>query len=69
MLRRVSDAAGKAMAKYESTDRKPAEYLLFALAFAGFLFGGAGIILTSLSLAMFGLILMLGSISVFLALP
>ena len=65
----MSDSAGKEMANYESTDRKPAEYLLFALAFLGFLLAGAGITLTCGALAVFGCVLMLGTISVFLGLP
>ncbi|HXU75751.1 MAG TPA: hypothetical protein VN794_04240 [Methylomirabilota bacterium] len=54
------------MTKYDSTDRKPAEYLLFALGFAGFMLGAAGLVLTCLALALFGGALLLFAVTCFL---
>jgi hypothetical protein len=47
----------------DSTDRGPVEYVLFGLAFVGFLLGLGGVILSSLAGAIFGLFLMLVSIA------
>ncbi len=38
----------------DSTDRKPADYVLFALGFAGFIFGTAGVIVSSKFLTVLG---------------
>jgi len=46
----------------DSTDRGPADFLLFATAFIGFMVGGAGVVLTSPSLALFGALLLLVSV-------
>ena len=47
---------------YDSTDRKPADYVLFALAFLGFIIGLSGVIVASVPAAFIGLVLMLLSI-------
>jgi hypothetical protein len=48
----------------DSTDRKPADYVLFALGFLGFLIGTAGVIVASKFLAVVGGgLLLLGVIS------
>jgi hypothetical protein len=47
----------------ESTDRGPVDYVLFGLAFIGFLLGVSGVVLSSLAPAILGLFLMLGSIA------
>lgn len=47
----------------DSTDRGPVDFVLFGLAFVGFLVGLGGAILTSLASAIFGLFLMLVSIA------
>jgi len=47
---------------FESTDRGPVDYFLFALAFIGFILGVSGVVLSSLAAAIFGLFLMLVSI-------
>ena len=44
---------------YDSTDRKPADYVLFALAFLGFIIGLAGMVVASVPAAFTGLVLML----------
>jgi hypothetical protein len=47
----------------ESTDRGPADYIAFAITFAGNIIALAGVVTTTASAAIFGLILMLlGSI-------
>jgi hypothetical protein len=46
----------------DSTDRGPVDFVLFGLAFIGFLVGLSGVILASLSAAVGGLLLMLISI-------
>ena len=43
----------------DSTDRGPADFLLFGLAFLGFLIGAAGVELNSLPLSIFGGLLLL----------
>ncbi len=45
--------------EFHSTDRKPADYLLFAIAFVGFVIGAGGIITSSPGLALTGAILVL----------
>ena len=47
----------------DSTDRGPVDFVLFGLAFVGFLVGLGGAILTSLASAIFGLFLLLVSIA------
>ncbi len=47
---------------YDSTDRKPADYVLFALAFLGFIIGLSGVIVASIPAAFTGFVLMLLSI-------
>jgi len=54
------------MPLYDSTDRKPAEYVIFAAGFAGFLLASTGIVLTSIALAVFGGFLLIGSVACFL---
>ena len=46
----------------DSTDRGPVDFVLFGLAFVGFLLGLGGVILSSLAAAIFGLFLLLVSI-------
>ena len=46
----------------DSTDRGPVDYVLFGLAFIGFLLGSGGVILSLPAAAIFGLFLMLVSI-------
>jgi hypothetical protein len=46
----------------DSTDRGPVDFVLFGLAFIGFLLGLGGVILSSLAAAIFGLFLLLGSL-------
>ena len=45
----------------DSTDRGPADFMLFAAGFIGFILGAAGVVLTSPVLAIFGALLMLFS--------
>lgn len=47
----------------DSTDRGPVDFVLFGLAFVGFLVGLGGAILASLASAIFGVFLMLVSIA------
>ena len=47
---------------FDSTDRGPKGFLMFALAFIGFLLAGGGIILLSAALAAFGAVVFLLSI-------
>jgi len=54
------------MALYDSTDRKPAEYVIFATGFAGFMLVTTGIVLSSIALAVFGGFLLIGSVACFL---
>jgi hypothetical protein len=49
-------------ANYDSTDRKPGDYVLFALAFLGFIIGVGGVVVASIPAAFTGLVLMLLSI-------
>jgi len=46
----------------DSTDRGPADFMLFATAFIGFMLGAAGVVLTSPSLGIFGALLLLFSV-------
>ena len=58
------------MSEYsDSTERKPGEYLLFALGFAGFVLGASGIILTSAPPALTGAIILLLAVSFFRSSP
>jgi hypothetical protein len=47
---------------YDSTDRTPSDYFLFALAFLGFMIGVGGVVVASAPAAFTGFILMLLSI-------
>ena len=47
---------------FDSTDRGLADFVLFAMAFLGFMLGAAGVVLTSPSLALFGALLLLLSV-------
>jgi hypothetical protein len=47
----------------DSTDRGLVDFVLFGLAFIGFLFGSGGVVLSSTAAAIFGLLLMLVSIA------
>ena len=53
----------------DSTDRRPVEYLLFALGFAGFMLGGGGIVLLCPALALTGAILLLLAVCSFRSPP
>jgi hypothetical protein len=46
----------------DSTDRKPTDYVLFALGFAGFIFGTAGVMVASKFLTVAGGAMLLLSI-------
>jgi hypothetical protein len=46
----------------DSTDRRPSDFLLFAIGFAGFWIGAAGVVLASAPLALFGVLLLLLSV-------
>jgi hypothetical protein len=46
----------------DSTDRGPADFLLFAAAFIGFMLGAGGVVLTCPPLALFGALLLLISV-------
>ena len=46
----------------DSTDRGPTDFLLFATAFIGFMLASAGVVLTTISLALFGALLLLVSV-------
>ncbi len=43
----------------DPTGRKPGDYLLFALAFSGFVAGSAGVVASSVTLALGGAIILL----------
>jgi len=49
----------------DSTDRRPAEYALFALAFLGFMLGAAGVVFSLPLVAVLGLIVLIAAISGF----
>jgi len=49
-------------ANYDSTDRQPADYVLFALPFLGFIIGLGGVVVASIPAAFTGLVLMLACI-------
>ena len=53
----------------DSTDRKPVEFVLFALAFVGFILGAAGMVLTSLPVALIGTVILLLAVSCFRSPP
>jgi hypothetical protein len=54
------------MSIYEdSTDRRPGEYFLFALGFAGFMIASAGLVLSVPGLALTGVIILLISVAAF----
>jgi hypothetical protein len=46
----------------DSTDRGPADFVLFGLAFLAFMLGAAGVVLTSPPVAIFGALLLLLSV-------
>ena len=49
----------------ESNDRGPAEYVLFALGFLGFMMAAAGVVVASVTAAVMGLLLLLFSVLCF----
>jgi len=51
---------------FESSDRSPAELILFALGFIGFVLGSTGIVVNSPATAVFGGLLLLFCVSSFL---
>lgn len=57
------------MTKHDSTDRKPAEYLLFAVGFGGFMLAAAGLVLNCLALAVAGGLMTLFAVACFLGAP
>ena len=53
------------MQLYDSSDRKPAEYVMFALAFIGFGIGLGGVILSLPAAAVFGAVILLLGVAAF----
>jgi hypothetical protein len=51
---------------YDSSDRKPADFVLFALAFLGFVIGAGGVVIASPPAAFTGFALMLVCIVAYL---
>ena len=44
---------------FDSTDRSPGEYAMFALGFVGFMIAAAGVVLSSSSLAVIGAVILI----------
>ena len=49
----------------ESNDRGPAEYVLFALGFLGFMMGATGVVVSSIAAAVMGMLLLLFAVLCF----
>ena len=64
-LRRVARYPKPMDGYVDSTDRRPADFVLFAFGFFGFLLMGAGVIVASWPATLAGLLIKLFSISAF----
>jgi hypothetical protein len=54
---------------FDSTDRSPVEFLLFALGFFGFVLGASGVVVASPAVAILGLLMMILTVAAFLIRP
>ena len=54
---------------FDSTDRRPADFLLFALGFIGFVLGATGVVVASPATAILGLLMMILTVASFLVRP